>query len=99
MKTQHTPGPWTAVQQYANRWNIETQPVNHVPAGIAIVCTTVLEVGSNDKDTEANARLIAAAPDMLEALLSIENDDGRIPKTIWDMRNAAIAKATGTETV
>ena len=33
--------------------------------------------------------------DLLAALESIENDDGRIPQAIWDMRNAAIAKARG----
>ena len=38
--------------------------------------------------------LISAAPDMLEALLNLENDDGNIPDTIWDMVQAAIKKAT-----
>jgi hypothetical protein len=42
-----------------------------------------------------DAHLISAAPIMLEALKNIENDDGSIPKKIWDMRNAAIAKAEG----
>ncbi len=42
-----------------------------------------------------DAYLIEAAPDMLEALLSIENDDGTIPAAIWDLRNKAIAKARG----
>jgi len=37
--------------------------------------------------------LNSAAPDMLEALKSIENDDNHIPKAIWEMRNKAIAKA------
>ena len=44
---------------------------------------------------EANAKLIAAAPELLEALLNIENDDNSIPETIWDLRNAAIKKALG----
>lgn len=45
--------------------------------------------------TVANANLIAAAPMLYEALSNIENDDGRIPKAIWDMRNAALAAARG----
>ena len=45
------------------------------------------------KENEANAKLIASAPDLLEALISIENDDNSIPKAIWDMRNKAIEKA------
>lgn len=42
-----------------------------------------------------HASVIAAAPEMYEALRSIENDDGRIPPAIWKMRNDAIAKAEG----
>lgn len=41
----------------------------------------------------ANAKLIAAAPDLLEALLNIENDTNTIPDAIWNMRNNAIKKA------
>ena len=35
------------------------------------------------------------APELLAALKSIKNHDGRIPPTIWKMRNDAIAKAEG----
>ena len=45
----------------------------------------------------ANAALITAAPDLLEVLKSIENDDGHIPQAIWEMRNAAIDKAEGKD--
>ena len=44
-----------------------------------------------------NRSLIAAAPDLLDALLSFENDDGFVPPAIWEQRNAAIAKAAGYE--
>ena len=40
-------------------------------------------------------RLLAAAPELLEALENIENDGGSIPEEIWKMRNAAITKARG----
>ena len=46
------------------------------------------------EEAQANAVLISAAPDLLEALMNIENDDNSIPKEIWDMRNDAIRKAT-----
>ncbi len=42
---------------------------------------------------EDHQNLIAATPDLLEALESIENDDNSIPKKIWEMRNQAIKKA------
>ena len=37
----------------------------------------------------------AAAPELYEALASIENDNGTIPEAIWNMRNSALAKARG----
>ena len=46
---------------------------------------------------KANARLIAAAPDLLEALKNIENDNKHMPQTAWDMIQKAIAKAKGGE--
>jgi hypothetical protein len=45
--------------------------------------------------SEANAKLIAAAPDLLEALENLENDDGQIPAHAWNLCQAAIAKAKG----
>lgn len=39
------------------------------------------------------ARLMAAAPDMLEALENLENDDGSIPDHAWEMVQEAIKKA------
>jgi len=44
--------------------------------------------------TQANARLIAAAPDLLHALQNIENDNGQIPDHAWKVIQDAIAKAT-----
>jgi hypothetical protein len=46
----------------------------------------------------ANARLIAAAPDMLEALLNLENDGGaNMPPSAWKLVQDAIQKATGNQ--
>lgn len=52
-------------------------------------------INSGKTDAKANAHIISAAPEMLQALLSIENDDGTIPEAIWELRNKAIAKALG----
>jgi hypothetical protein len=69
MSTQHTPGPWVARQTFSNRWDIEVLREGLVPLTIGHVSTAVLGVGTHRADlTEANARLIAAAPDLLEAL-------------------------------
>lgn len=40
-----------------------------------------------------DAVLIANAPEMLEALMNLENDNNSIPKPIWDMVQNAIKNA------
>ena len=44
-----------------------------------------------------NAKLIASAPEMLEALINLENDNNSIPKPIWDKVQNAIKKALGQD--
>jgi hypothetical protein len=67
---KHTPGPWDIVQDAPlnprARFNIGSRG----PGGLATyVCTIKTEKHlALDGNEEANARLIAAAPDLLEAL-------------------------------
>jgi hypothetical protein len=42
---------------------------------------------------KANADLFSVAHELLEILMTIENDDGSIPKAIWDKRNSVINRA------
>ena len=44
------------------------------------------------------ANLFCAAPDMLDVLKSLENDDESIPRHIWQMRNDAIYRAENIPT-
>lgn len=50
---------------------------------------------SNCPDCVANAHLIAAAPDMYDALASIENDGNQVPAWLWDKIQDTLAKARG----
>lgn len=93
-EAKHTPGPW----------NVEVVKTSIgscfkvMPIHACLYADNLYEHNRLDLEwqtKEADAALIAAAPDLLAALESIENDDGRIPKEIWDLRNAAIAKAKG----
>lgn len=59
-KSQHTPGPWEA-GQWNNTW--ETAKVRHVLTG-----NILADVFGKSPVATANARLIAAAPELLEAL-------------------------------
>ena len=98
MKAKYTQGPWRVVNY---------QDKNDVPrvvsdkGGIAVLCINrhLGEAGPS-KQEQINAALIAAAPDLLEALKALVADlkpymgQGRMDDKI---RNAiaAIAKATG----
>ena len=89
--TKHTPGPWTyAIGQglYEQRYVIDSTP------GRALAVCAGFEPRN-----EANARLIAAAPELLEALeafKAIDAFDGWHPKyrDAIAKAEAAIAKAT-----
>ena len=96
--TDHTPGPWYDVAFYGN----------HSIGSVDVRVAEVVRDGVDDVEGEANARLIAAAPDLLDALrnaLDTIEIGQRIRDPKWDgsaaphstigMARAAIAKATG----
>lgn len=88
MNTKHTPGPWSIHK----RGPAERYEVQHgIPGNGSPICVTFC--GSQQ---EANARLIAAAPELLH-VLQIVSDEVRlgVPISIEFVR-AAIAKAAGT---
>lgn len=62
MATQHTPGPWKA--EAPSEYGISIV----APSGGSLGCAWPEDLLGNMHDAVANARLIAAAPDLLEAL-------------------------------
>lgn len=93
--SKHTPGPW-----HLN--TLETVPYTiHAHRGcVAEVSRGTMNEVSAD-EIEANARLIAAAPELLEALIKIYNESGE-KMTQFEYRQfinktcfIAIAKAGG----
>jgi len=63
-----------------------------VPFIIASGNETLFQVyGEN---AEHNANLALAAPEMFEFISSLENDDGSIPKFMWNKRNELLTKIT-----
>lgn len=89
-RAAHTPGPWL--------FSPEKTP-HHYGVNVGAEtgeCLAVIHPGeTGDAETIANARLIAAAPLMLEALQNIENDDEHMPPSAWKLIQDAIAKAKG----
>ena len=102
---KHTPGPWVVVI------DDDGNPLSGRPGVFSseeLDCGIVHWDGfvqpywrsaRGDKEIHANARLIAAAPDMLEALQALvsanNSTDGMAMRKAWDKADAAIARATG----
>lgn len=90
MSISHTPGPWIV------------DPAEDVP--LAVIQDTpdgfgVAEIVAQGPEGEADARLIAAAPDMLEALqriVAVTYHDPDLYGDILGWACAAIAKAEGS---
>lgn len=100
--SSHTPGPWNAVKSQPRIYWIDAHEQPCAYGHIA----TVFEGGKDPDENAANARLIAAAPDLLAALedmLSgwryIRETHGDLYGVGWDRAEnaarAAIAKARG----
>ena len=93
-KTHITPGPWTVYQEGV-RPGIESEFLSIVTHGVRHDDSGIY--GNTKEEAEANAKLIAAAPGLLEALEEImEMCDGNSTNEndIWHMANNAIKKAT-----
>lgn len=91
---KHTPGPW-----FATKFNPVTGDIDdcylYVEPGIAVI---ERKVKGRDQHDAANARLIAAAPDLLEALeycLDCLGDEFALPSDCQSTARSAIARARG----
>lgn len=96
--SKHTPGPWNCMRASAAGREIITSEVSPVD-----VCV-LSHFNKSAAEIDANARLIAAAPDLLEALENLlclykmgkPNHFGDNLQPVIDAK-AAIAKATGEQ--
>lgn len=77
MKIEHTPGPWRVGPYYKHE----------VVSDHGVICCAHLDTG----ETRANAKLIAAAPDLLEALEAFIEWDNYHGK-IYSENNPSIGK-------
>ena len=87
---KHTPGPWTA----------DRDGVILGTLGPARPFVGRIDDDYNDGQTAANRHLIAAAPDLLEALRGFHpsqiKTQGELARA-WEVARAAIAKAEGAQ--
>jgi hypothetical protein len=106
MSAKHTPGPWTKAQNLNGPWwhissnhTVGGEPCKQGRQAIAAVHGESKRGAKAYAEMfEANARLIAAAPDLLEACKVAFHQTCSVgrPKD-WEQLRAAIAKATGAE--
>ena len=93
-EAKFTPGPWKALRGHAY-WEVSPQVRGDgQPFTICDCCPTAPRCPDGGLQ-EANAHLIAAAPEMYDMLKTIENDDGSVPGWLWDRIQATLAKARG----
>lgn len=84
---KHTPGPWVSRD-------------NRVFRGGKCICSNVNAASPTPQSIEkdvamsiANARLMAAAPELLDALVALVECEQTTPE-LWEAARAEIAKAT-----
>jgi hypothetical protein len=87
----HTPGPWYAVDN-GHYIDINIADGIYSPSVASVLSSKFLESGDNSK---ANADLIAAAPDLLDALRDMVSDRNELSEGTIAFARWAIAKAEG----
>jgi len=97
MTTEHTPGPWRVIAPRGDRGEDAELRIDADPEAAPYGIATMNYSGVDDL---ANARLIAAAPELLAALRGILAEPMLIPPQAPDLpavvaARAAIAKAEG----
>jgi len=109
MSEQHTPGPWAA--EDGKGFHVSYTVITAKHAGMTAE-TPLASISNIIGDATPDARLIAAAPELVEALQEvcrvIESNPSAITNTVWvtgnspetlyDHCRAAIAKALGETT-
>ena len=102
METKHTPGPW-AIDKTSNADSIELIVTStHLQGQDDDVCSVYGGNDNNEQTREANARLIASAPELLEALETalteispaFNFDQAKYPEWVKQIQSA-IKKAKG----
>jgi hypothetical protein len=79
---RHTPGPWKL-----SSWTGSITAEN----GRRVVSFDI------ESTRFADAKLMAAAPEMFELLETIENDDGSVPPWLWQRIKELLDKVKGNQ--
>ncbi|EIU7111441.1 hypothetical protein [Pseudomonas aeruginosa] len=99
--SKHTPGPWGIERLHGEINVISCNERDGAAKDMGIVYVLARDVGGmihgeqfdDRSEVEANARLMAAAPELLDALVALVECEQTTPE-LWEAARAAIAKAT-----
>ena len=105
MNAKHTTGPWEfygkvcAVGEVGDESDLYCGHVAPIPwrGYVCSIQSADHVCGISREEAEANARLIAAAPELLEALRDMVSDRKCLSEATVNFARAAIAKATGDQ--
>lgn len=100
----HTPGPWRVEGDALRGWEHRVTAATFDNRDMRLTVADIpnaYNLAKLDPEVEANARLIAAAPDLLEACRVLTNTDAgdamtRLARGL-ELARAAIAKAEGRD--
>lgn len=101
-KDQHTPGPWKRYIKSA-KWGSSHLPMTSIMSDVESDFYLARVFGKTEEETDANAKLIAAAPDMLALLRKCRswfdclfcNDVGAVPHDTADAIDVLLDKLGG----
>ena len=88
---KHTPGPWQVGPVFDNDGQPEIIIEHMTPRGNLVVAVAI----GGLRGQVANARLLAAAPELLEALQFVMSAHGEQLDSAFQQAQEAITKATG----
>ena len=93
MNTQHTPGPWTVTLSFDATMRREIWTEIDRETGYRELVALIPD--AEGEHINGDARLIAAAPDLLHALQMIDSNAAESVEWIRRVARTAIARATG----
>lgn len=101
MICKHTPGPWSIKQSTVHSRTLNIMVEGDVVSGL--VASISIDWPQHDQSVEqhANARLISAAPDMLDLLIQLEDECRPAPAfgeayyPVWALFDAVMKKMGG----
>ncbi len=92
MTNKHTPGPWHTIREGSSTVYVESR----IGGGWVQEVSSCGPTANGSEEQEANARLIAAAPELLDALeMVMKKYSKHLDGFAFEQCHAAISKATG----